>query len=64
MTKVERIRNKLRARFHFVVGEREKLQETYHVDCIRAVLIETLDRQWALRFREAARRPVVSGAKP
>jgi len=64
MTKAERIRNKLRAHFHFVVREREKLRQTYQVERIRAVLIETLDRKWALRLREAARHPVVSGGKP
>ncbi|MDP2895517.1 MAG: hypothetical protein Q8Q12_03030 [bacterium] len=64
MTKAASIRDKLRAHFHFVVRERGKLRETYQVDRIRAVLIETLDRKWALRLREAARHPVVSGGKP
>jgi len=63
-TKAERIRDKFRAHFHFVVRDREKLRRTYQVDRIRAVLIETLDRAWAQRLREAARHSVVSGGKP
>ncbi len=54
---------KLRGHFHFAV--KQKLhQAVYNVPNIRAVLIETLDRQWAETLRQAAAHPAVSGPKP
>jgi hypothetical protein len=55
-----KMRKKLRAHFHYVVVQK-KHREKYGVPRIRAVLIETLDRQWAMQLRECAQHPVVSG---
>jgi hypothetical protein len=55
---------KLRAHFHFAVKQKERLKEIYGINRIRAVLTETIDPQWAMRLREAADHPLVSGSKP
>jgi len=55
-----KIRKKLRAIWHYIV-EQKKHRERFGVPRIRAVLIETLDRQWAWQLRECAKHPIVSG---
>lgn len=55
---------KLRAHFHFAVKQKARLRETYGLNRIRAVLTETVDTDWAMRLREAAGYPSVSGDKP
>jgi hypothetical protein len=58
-----RMIKKLRGHFHFIV--KQKLHKAiYNVPGIRAVLIETLDRQWAETLRQSAGHPAVSGPKP
>jgi hypothetical protein len=62
-TDTSRMIKKLRGHFHFAV--KQKLhQSLYKVPSICAVLIETLDRQWAETLRQAGRHPAVSGPKP
>lgn len=62
-TSTKKMVKKLRAHFHFVVRQRRH-QEKYQIRRLRAVLVETLDVAWAEALREAARHPIVSGAKP
>jgi hypothetical protein len=54
----------LRAHFHFAVKQKDRLREIYGLNRIRAVLTETVDDNWAMRLREAAGYPYVSGNKP
>jgi hypothetical protein len=54
---------KLRAHFHYIVKQRLH-QLRYGIDRVRAVLIETLDDDWAEQLRQAAEHPGVSGNKP
>jgi hypothetical protein len=62
-TDTARMIKKLRGHFHFIV--KQKLhQSLYTVPSVRAVLVETLDSQWAETLRQAAGHPAVSGAKP
>jgi len=63
-TSLVRFKHKLKAHFDFIVYQRRQLQETYGVDRITAVLIETLDEHWAEALRQAARDWVVSGGAP
>jgi Replication-relaxation len=59
-TNVTRFIKKLRSHFHYIV--KQKLYQEHHgVGRIRAVLIETLDTQWAEHLRQAAAHPIVSG---
>jgi Uri superfamily endonuclease len=57
-----RLIKKLRGHFLFVVRYKSQL-EAYGIKRIRAVLIETLDTQWAEVLRQAAGHPIVSGHK-
>jgi hypothetical protein len=59
-TDTTKFRKKLRIHFHSVVVQK-KHREIYGVPRIRAVLVETLDRQWAWHLRESAKHPIVSG---
>jgi hypothetical protein len=62
-TNTIRRKKKLRAHFHYIV--REALhREHYGVDRIRAVLIETLDQEWAELLRQEASDWVVSRGQP
>ena len=54
---------KLRAHFHYIVKQRLH-QLKYGIERVRAVLIETLDDDWAEQLRTAAEHPGVSGNKP
>ena len=56
-----RFKQKLRAHFHFIVKQR-KHEKAYGVKRIRAVVVETLDPNWAEHLRREAGDPVVSGA--
>ena len=55
-----KIRKKLRALWHYIVAQK-KHRQRHGVPRIRAVLVETLDRQWAWQLRECAKHPIVSG---
>src|SRR6185503_9405289 len=57
-----RLIKKLRGHFLFAVRYKRQL-EAYGIKRIRAVLVETLDTQWAEVLRQAASHPVVSGHK-
>jgi len=56
-----RYKMKLRAHFHFIVKSQMQRQAPYNVHGIRAVLTESIGKQWAQNLREAARDPIVSG---
>lgn len=59
-TNTTRLIKKLRAHFHYIVVEK-KHQEHYQVPRIRAVLVETLDENWAEHLRlQVGAHPVVS----
>lgn len=59
----KRIVRKLRAHFHYIV--KQQLHQTdFGIKSVRAVLVETPDDEWALRLRESAAHPLVSGPKP
>lgn len=59
----KRIVRKLRSHFHYVVKQR--LHEAdYGIKRVRAVLVETVDDEWAMRLREVSAHPLVSGTKP
>jgi hypothetical protein len=58
-----RVVRKLRSHFQYVVKQQQHKTD-YGIQSIRAVLIETTDDQWAMRLREFAAHPIVSGAKP
>jgi hypothetical protein len=62
-TDTSRMIRKLRGHFHFVVKQ-QRHQDIYQVPSIRAVLIETLDQNWAETLRQTAAHPAVSGPKP
>jgi len=62
-TSVKKHNRKLRAHFHYIVKQRQH-EEDYGIKRIRAVLIETIDDDWADTLRSAAAHPVVSGNKP
>lgn len=62
-TNTTKYNKKLRAHFHFIVKQK-RLQETYGINRIRAVLTETVDDEWAERLRSAATDTSVSGSKP
>lgn len=54
---------KLRAHFQYIV--KQKLHQLkYGINRIRAVLVETLDDNWANTLRSAAQAPIVSGGRP
>lgn len=59
----KRIVKKLRAHFHYII-KRRQYQTDYGVPSIKAVLIETLDDDWALYLREVAAHPLVSPHQP
>lgn len=63
-TNRKRYNKKLRAYFHFVVKQKQQLQEVYGLNRIRAVLTETVDDEWAEGLRQAANDGTVSGPKP
>ena len=56
-----RFKLKLRAHWHFIVKHNLQRKEPYNVHAIRAVLIESTEKNWASVLRDAARHPVVSG---
>lgn len=58
-----RFKLKLPAHWHFIVKHNLPRQEPYNVHAIRAVLIESTEKNWASVLRDAARHPVVS-SKP
>lgn len=60
---LKRMREKLRAHFQFVVKQRLH-REKYGVERIRAVLVETIDRNWGMELRRLAADPIVSPVKP
>jgi hypothetical protein len=62
-TESARIIKKLRSHFHYVVIKKRH-QEHYNIKRIRAVLVETINSEWANHLREVARHPIVSGSKP
>jgi hypothetical protein len=62
-TSVKKHNRKLRAHFHYIVKQRLH-EEDYGIKRVRAVLIETVDDDWADTLRSAAAHPVVSGNKP
>lgn len=57
-----RLIKKFRSHFLFVVRHKRHL-EAYGIKRIRAVLVETLDTEWAEVLRQAASHPIVSGHK-
>jgi len=59
----KRIVRKLRAHFHYVVKQRRH-EADYEIKRVRAVLVETVDDDWAMRLREVSAHPLVSGTKP
>jgi hypothetical protein len=54
---------KFRSHFHYVV-KRKLHREHYGVNRIRAVLVESIDSNWANHLRVNARNRIVSGSKP
>jgi hypothetical protein len=62
-TSIKKHNRKLRAHFHYIVKQRLHEKE-YGIKRVRAVLIETIDDDWADTLRSAAAHPVVSGNKP
>lgn len=62
-TSSTKFNRKLRGHFHYIVGQRRH-QEHYGIARVRAVLIETLDKEWAEYLRQQARDSIVSGSKP
>jgi len=62
-TSIKKHNRKLRAHFHYIVKQRRH-EEDYNIKRVRAVLIETIDDDWADTLRSAAAHPVVSGTKP
>ena len=61
-TSIKKHNKKLRAHFHYIVKQRQH-EEDYGIKRVRAVLIETIDDDWADTLRSAAAHPVVSGSK-
>lgn len=60
---VPKMNRKFRSHFHYIV--KKKLhREHYQVKRIRAVLIESIESNWANHLRVNARHPLVSGGKP
>lgn len=59
----KRIVRKLRSHFHYVVKQRLHEAE-YGIKRVRAVLVETVDDDWAMHLREVSAHPLVSGTKP
>ncbi len=62
-TDTNKYNRKLRAHFHFVVKQKDRLKQKYGLNRIRAVLTETIDDEWAERLRGAANHVTVSGPK-
>lgn len=62
-TSIKKHNRKLRAHFHYIVKQRRH-EEDYGIKRVRAVLIETLNDEWAEELRSGAVHPVVSGKKP
>jgi hypothetical protein len=62
-TSVKKHNRKLRAHFHYIVKQRRH-EEDYGIKRVRAVLIETINDDWADTLRRGAAHPVVSGNKP
>jgi hypothetical protein len=62
-TSIKKHNRKLRAHFHYIVKQRLH-EEDYSIKRVRAVLIETIDDDWADTLRSAAAHPAVSGSKP
>jgi hypothetical protein len=62
-TNTTRFIKKLRAHFYYIIRQRLH-NEHYGTSRIRAVLTETLDKNWAENLREAARHQLVSGNTP
>jgi len=58
-----RVIKKLRSHFYYV-AKTKQIREDYGIQRIRAVLIETLNTNWAEQLRSAARHPAISGPKP
>jgi hypothetical protein len=58
-TNTTRLIKKLRVHYRFIVYQKTH-RETYEVPIIRAVLIETLNSDWAEKLPEAARHKVIS----
>jgi len=62
-TDTTKFRRKLRAHHAYIVAQR-KHREHYGVNRIRAVLIETIDRNWAMQLLQAAADPMITGSHP
>jgi hypothetical protein len=62
-TSIKKHNRKLRAHFHYIVKQRRH-EKYYGIKRVRAVLVETIDDDWADTLRSAAAHPVVSGSKP
>ena len=62
-TSTKKHNRKLRAHFHYIVKQR-KHQQDYKIKRVRAVLIETINGNWAEELREAAKHQTVSGPAP
>lgn len=56
----KRIVRKLRSHFHYVVKQRQH-EADYGIKRVRAVLVETVDDDWAMHLREVSAHPLVSG---
>jgi hypothetical protein len=57
---ITRFKVKLRAHWHFIVKQNLQRVAPYNVYAIRAVLIESTEKNWASQLRDAARHSVVS----
>lgn len=62
-TSIKKHNRKLRAHFHYIVKQRRH-EADYGIKRVRAVLVETINDEWASDLRDAAAHPVVSGNKP
>lgn len=62
-TSQPKFNRKLRAHFNYIVKQRKQVEQ-YGIERIRAVLVETLDAQWAESLRSSASHPIVSGPAP
>jgi hypothetical protein len=59
----KRVVRKLRAHFQYIVKQK-KHETEYGVKRIKAVLIETIDDEWAAHLCKTATHPIVCGSKP
>ena len=62
-TSTKKHNRKLRSHFHYIVKQRRH-EEDYGIRRVRAVLVETVNDEWADELRSAAAHPSVSGNRP